>query len=65
MKAATMVLDPKDGLLVEQTIRVRGPAKGELLDLAVKTHGGLDRWNKVKNSGPPRPSGTTSFTTAW
>jgi hypothetical protein len=48
MNAATMVSDPKDGLLAEQTVRVNGPAKNELLDLAVKAHGGLDRWNKVK-----------------
>jgi hypothetical protein len=36
MKAATMVLDPKDGLPVEQTARVKGAAKSELLNLAVK-----------------------------
>ncbi len=48
MKAAKMVLDPKDDLLVEQAGRAREAAKSELLDLAVKAHGGLDRWNKVK-----------------
>jgi hypothetical protein len=47
MKAAA-VLDPKDGLLVEQTGRAKEAANSELLDLAVKAHGGLDRWNKVK-----------------
>src|SRR3984885_3830332 len=48
MKAATMVLDPKDGLPVEQTLRVYQGAKSDLLNLGVKAHGGLDRWNKVK-----------------
>ena len=48
MKAAKMVLDPKDGLPVEQAVPAKEPAKSELLDLAVKAHGGLDRWNKVK-----------------
>ena len=48
MKAATMVLDPKDGLPVEQTVRAKEPATSDLLNLAVKAHGGLDRWNKVK-----------------
>jgi hypothetical protein len=47
MKAAVAVLDPKDGLLVEQTGRAKEAAKSELLDLAVKAHGGLERWNKV------------------
>jgi hypothetical protein len=47
MKAAAAVLDPKEGLLVEQTGRAKEAAKSELLDLAVKAHGGLDRWNKV------------------
>lgn len=47
MKAVAAVLDPKDGLLVEQTGRAKEAAKSELLDLAVKAHGGLDRWNKV------------------
>ena len=48
MKAATMVSDPKDGLSVEQTAHLKVPPKNELLDLAVKAHGGLARWNKVK-----------------
>jgi hypothetical protein len=48
MKAVAAVLDPNDGLLVEQTGRAKQAAKSELLDLAVKAHGGLDRWNKVK-----------------
>jgi hypothetical protein len=48
MKAATMVLDPKDGLPVEQTVRAKEATKSDLLNLAVKAHGGLDRWNKVK-----------------
>ena len=48
MKAATMVLDPKDGLPGEQSVAAKEVAKSELLDLAVKAHGGLDRWNKVK-----------------
>src|ERR1700690_994616 len=48
MKAATVVLDPRDGPAVEQTRRAKEAAKNELLDLAVKAHGGLDRWNKVK-----------------
>src|SRR6202451_4678202 len=48
MKAAAAVLDPKEGGLVEQTGRAKEVAKIELLDLAVKAHGGLDRWNKVR-----------------
>jgi hypothetical protein len=48
MKEAAAVLDPKDGLLVEQTGRAREAVKSGLLDLAIKAHGGLDRWNKVK-----------------
>jgi hypothetical protein len=48
MKAATIALDPNDGLPVEHTAQVKRAANGELLDLAVKAHGGLDRWNKVK-----------------
>jgi hypothetical protein len=48
MKAATIVLDPNEGLPVERTAWVERAANGELLDLAVKAHGGLDRWNKVK-----------------
>jgi hypothetical protein len=48
MQEVTMVLDPKDGLPVEQAARVKAEAKTDLLDLAVKAHGGLDRWNKVK-----------------
>lgn len=48
MKAAAAVLDPRDGLLNGQTVRAKEEAKSELLDLAVKAHGGLDRWNKVK-----------------
>ena len=48
MKAATMFLDPKDGLPAERTVRAKEPAGSELLDLAVNAHGGLDRWNKVK-----------------
>ena len=48
MKAATMVLDPKDGLPVEQAVPAKELVKSELLDLAVNAHGGLDRWNKVK-----------------
>jgi hypothetical protein len=48
MKAATMVLDPKDGLPIEQATGAKGSAHTELLDLAVKAHGGLNRWNKVK-----------------
>ena len=47
MKAAAAVLDPKEGGLVEQTGRAKETATSELLDLAVKAHGGLDRWNKV------------------
>jgi hypothetical protein len=47
MKAAAAVLDPKEGLLVEQTGRAKEAAKSELLDWAVKAHGGLERWNKV------------------
>ncbi len=47
MKAAGAILDPQDGALVEQTGRARKTAKSKLLDLAVKAHGGLDRWNKV------------------
>src|ERR1700733_14838459 len=47
MKAATMFLDPKDGLPVERAVSAKEPARGELLDLAVNAHGGLDRWNKV------------------
>jgi hypothetical protein len=30
------------------TVREKGVLMSELLDLAVKAHGGLDRWNKVK-----------------
>jgi hypothetical protein len=45
---AVAVLNPREGLLVEQTGRAKEAAKSELLDLAVKAHGGLDRWNKVK-----------------
>ena len=48
MKAATMVLDPKDGLPVEQAMGTKRVVNTELLDLAVKAHGGLDRWNKLK-----------------
>ena len=48
MKAAKMVLDPKDGLPVEQAVAAKELAKSELLDLAVNAHGGLDRWHKVK-----------------
>jgi hypothetical protein len=48
MKAATMFVDPKDGLPFEKAVRAKEPATSELLDLAVKAHGGLDRWNKVK-----------------
>ena len=48
MKAEAAVLDQKDDLLAEQTGRAKQAAKSELLDLAVKAHGGLDRWNKVK-----------------
>src|SRR3984957_4784011 len=48
MKAATMVLDPKDGLPVEQAMGTKRAVNTELLDLAVKAHGGLDRWNKLK-----------------
>jgi hypothetical protein len=48
MKAVTIVLDSKDSLPVEQPPRVNRTAKGELLDLAVRAHGGLDRWNRVK-----------------
>jgi hypothetical protein len=47
MKAAAVVLDPKEGLRVVQTGRPSEAAKSELLDLAVQAHGGLDRWNKV------------------
>jgi hypothetical protein len=47
MQAAAPILDPKDGLLVEQTGHTVEAAKSKLLDLAVKAHGGLDRWNKV------------------
>jgi hypothetical protein len=48
LKAATSVLDPKNGLLVEQTLLAKEAAKSDLLDLAVKAHGGLDRWSRVK-----------------
>jgi hypothetical protein len=48
MKAATMFLDPKDGLPVERAVPAKRLARSELLDLAVNAHGGLDRWNKVK-----------------
>ena len=48
MKAAATLLDLKEGLLVEQTILADAAGKSDLLDLAVKAHGGLDRWNKVK-----------------
>ena len=48
MKAATMFVDPKDGLPVEHAVAAKEIAKSELLDLAVNAHGGLDRWNKVK-----------------
>jgi hypothetical protein len=48
MKATTMFVDPKDGLPFEQAVRAKEPATSELLDLAVRAHGGLDRWNKVK-----------------
>ena len=47
MKAATSVLDSEDGL-VGQPALLREAAKSDLLDLAVKAHGGLERWNKVK-----------------
>src|SRR5271154_2327096 len=47
MKAATMFLDPIDGLPVEQAVPAKEVAQSELLDLAVNAHGGLDRWNKV------------------
>ena len=46
MKAAEASY-PQGGQLVEQPTRARKTAKNELLDLAVKAHGGLDRWNKV------------------
>jgi len=48
MKAATMVSDPKDDLPVERAMGTKKAVNTELLDLAVKAHGGLDRWNKVK-----------------
>lgn len=48
MKAATTLLDPKEDLLVEKTILAKEAAKSGLLDLAIKAHGGLERWNKVK-----------------
>jgi hypothetical protein len=48
MKAAEAVLDPKDGPPLEQTVPAKRAANTELLDLAVKAHGGLERWNKVK-----------------
>jgi hypothetical protein len=48
MKAATMIVDPKDGLPGEQTVHANQAGKSDLLNLAVKAHGGLDRWNKVK-----------------
>src|SRR5271170_5840315 len=48
MTAATMVLDPKDGSPGELAVPAKEVPKNELLDLAVKAHGGLDRWNKVK-----------------
>jgi hypothetical protein len=48
MKIATAVLDPREGSPVEQSGRTKGAANSELLDLAVKAHGGLDRWNRVK-----------------
>src|SRR6202035_6158986 len=44
----TMVSDPKDGLPVEKAMGTKRAVNTELLDLAVKAHGGLDRWNKVK-----------------
>jgi hypothetical protein len=48
MTAAAMVADPTEGPPVELTVRAKGAAKNELLDLAVEAHGGLHRWNKVK-----------------
>src|SRR5271154_2878017 len=48
MKAGTMVLEPKDGSPVELVVPAKDVAKNELLDLAIKAHGGLNRWNKVK-----------------
>jgi len=48
MKEATIALDPKDGQPVEYSALAKRAANGELLDLAVKAHGGLERWNKVK-----------------
>src|ERR1700684_3232430 len=47
MNVTTMFVDPKDGLPVEQAVRAKERATSELLDLAVKAHGGLDRWNRV------------------
>jgi hypothetical protein len=47
MKATAMVLDTIDGLPVEQTVRQTNAVKNELLDVAVKAHGGLERWSKV------------------
>jgi len=48
MKAATMALDSKGGLPVEQFVVAKRAANTELLDLALKAHGGLERWNRVK-----------------
>lgn len=48
MKAATTLLDPKEGLLVEKPILAKEAAQSDLLDLAVEAHGGLERWNKVE-----------------
>src|ERR1700735_2174465 len=36
------------GRRFHQILRVKGTSMSELLDWAVKAHGGLDRWNKVK-----------------
>ena len=48
MKAATIALDPKDGQPVEHSAQLKRAGNGDLLDLTVKAHGGLDRWNKVR-----------------
>ena len=48
MKSAAMVLDSEDGLRIGHATGAKRSADTELLDLAVKAHGGLDRWNRVK-----------------
>src|SRR5450755_3554220 len=47
MKAATMISNTPDGLPAGRLTDAK-TSNTELLDFAVKAHGGLDRWNKVK-----------------